>query len=721
MASKNINVLLSLVDRFTSKLKAPADATSKFSKNVKLASNGISNFGAGANARLLSITNSIGRMTAGLAGIGAFFSVGSIVGYANKAIASAEKEVQVQAKLGAILQNVQSIRDRGPEAWKDAQKSLNNYAGSLGKVGVDGKGVILNGMQQLATFQLNEEQISVLSDGMADLLAQQKGLNATGEDAVGIANMIGKAMSGNASALSRVGITMSESEAEIIKNGTAMERANTIAKVLANNVGGVNKALADTPAGKMKKAEMAYAGMMKNLGMMLLPLKAKFIGVFADLVPMVAQKMQGIFERVAGIMAGLVDWFAKNGDALANAVMIGLDAAVTAFKLFGDAIAFIGRNSDIVIPIITGLAGAFTAFNVITKVVAGITAFKAAAGGLQVGLVALKTVLMANPIVLWAAAIGLVIAALVALYMHWDDVKAAVLSFWDACTQTFNSVLNNCTAFINGVVTGVSNAFNSVVNFIGECVDSIIAFFVGIGMAINTAFTAIVNTVTNFIAMIVAAVVGLSQNIYSGFIAIVQYIANAFAAGIELAINFFENLLSIAIGGVVNFLSSFDGVVEGISEIFNGIIDFVTGVFTGNWNQALSGIVQIFTGYFDTLSNIASNVLNYIGNKVSNIGSTINSLNPFGGGNSEKHNATGSAYWQGGSTYVNESNRGELMVLPSGTSILAADKTEQLVNNYGGGVTVNLTVQGNVIGNEAFMNQCGAFIVNKLKESMNNM
>ena len=485
MASKNINVLLSLVDRFTSKLKAPADATSKFSKNVKLASNGISNFGAGANARFLSITNSIGRMTAGLAGIGAFLSVGSIVGYANKAIASAEKEVQVQAKLGAILQNVQSIRDRGPEAWKDAQKSLNDYAGSLGKVGVVGKGVILNGMQQLATFQLNEEQISVLSDGMADLLAQQKGLNATGEDAVGIANMIGKAMSGNASALSRVGITMSESEAEIIKNGTAMERANTIAKVLANNVGGVNKALADTPAGKMKKAEMAYAGMMKNLGMMLLPLKAKFIGVFADLVPMVAQKMQGIFERVAGIMAGLVDWFAKNGDALANAVMIGLDGAVTAFKLFGDAIAFIGRNSDVVIPIITGLAGAFTAFNVITKVVAGITAFKAAAGGLQVGLAALKTVLMANPIVLWAAAIGLVIAALVALYMHWNEVKAAVLSFWDVCTQTFNSVLNDCTAFINGVVTGVSNAFNSVVNFIGECVDSIIAFFVGIGMAIT--------------------------------------------------------------------------------------------------------------------------------------------------------------------------------------------------------------------------------------------
>ena len=79
-------------------------------------------------------------------------------------------------------------------------------------------------------------KISMLSDGMADLLVQQKGLNATGEDAVGIANMIGKAMGGNASALSRVGITMSETEAEMIKNGDAMQRASVIANVLKNNV-----------------------------------------------------------------------------------------------------------------------------------------------------------------------------------------------------------------------------------------------------------------------------------------------------------------------------------------------------------------------------------------------------------------------------------------------------------------------------------------------------
>ena len=257
MASKNINVLLSLVDKFTAPLKKPVEATQQMQRQIQKASNRLSSFGSGVNNRFLSITNSIGKLGIKLAGLSSFLSVGAITAYANKAIASAESEIEVQTKLGAILQNVESIKARGPDGYKEAQAVLNDYAAGLSKVGVVGKGVILNGMQQLATFQLNEQQISMLSDGMADLLVQQKGLNATGEDAVGIANMIGKAMGGNASALSRVGITMSETEAEMIKNGDAMQRASVIANVLKNNVGGVNKAMAETDIGKQKESTNA--------------------------------------------------------------------------------------------------------------------------------------------------------------------------------------------------------------------------------------------------------------------------------------------------------------------------------------------------------------------------------------------------------------------------------------------------------------------------------
>ena len=44
----------------------------------------------------------------------------------------------------------------------------------------------------------------------------------------------------------------------------------------------------------------------------------------------------------------------------------------------------------------------------------------------------------------------------------------------------------------------------------------------------------------------------------------------------------------------------------------------------------------------------------------------------------------------------------------------------QLANNRGN-VTVNVTVQGNVIGNEEFMDACGNHITDKIMLAMGNM
>ncbi len=369
MASRNINVLLSLVDRFTEPLKKPIEMTKDMEKQVRKTSNSFSSFGRGLNNKFLSISSSIAKVGVSMAGLASFASLGAITAYADKAIASAEKEIEVQTKLKTILGNVESIKAGGSGAVESASNQLNSYAANLGKVGAVSKGTILNGMQQLATFQLNADQISLLSDGMADLLAQQKGINATGEDAVGIANMIGKAMGGNASALSRVGITMSEAEAETIKNGTAMERAATVAKVLQNNVGGVNKALGETPEGKIVKTNRQYAAMAKDLGMMLLPIKAKFVETFGAILPIVREKMGGIFSQVTTIMDKLATWFQSNGDQLANALGNGLNLAVKAFEILGEAVMFFLNNANVLVPLLAAIVAGFTAFNAITTVV----------------------------------------------------------------------------------------------------------------------------------------------------------------------------------------------------------------------------------------------------------------------------------------------------------------------------------------------------------------
>ena len=71
---------------------------------------------------------------------------------------------------------------------------------------------------------------------MNNLLAQQKGLNATQTDAVNIGNLMGKVMQGQTSALTRVGISFTAAQEEVLKYGNEQEKAAMLAQVITDNV-----------------------------------------------------------------------------------------------------------------------------------------------------------------------------------------------------------------------------------------------------------------------------------------------------------------------------------------------------------------------------------------------------------------------------------------------------------------------------------------------------
>ena len=88
MASKNINVLLSLVDRFTSPIQKVAASTKQAERQMKSAHNLVSNFGAGANKRFLSLAGGVASFAAKIATLGGLLSVGGLVAYGNACIIS---------------------------------------------------------------------------------------------------------------------------------------------------------------------------------------------------------------------------------------------------------------------------------------------------------------------------------------------------------------------------------------------------------------------------------------------------------------------------------------------------------------------------------------------------------------------------------------------------------------------------------------------------------
>lgn len=149
--------------------------------------------------------------------------------------------------------------------------SVNATIAAQTKLGVVGGTVQRSGAQQIATFLNEADSLKVLIPAMNDLLTQQRGMNATSEDAVSVANLMGKAMQGQTSALKRVGITFTDAQAEVMKYGTEQQRAAMLAQIITDNVGHMNAALAATDAGKVKQASNEFGGLMKRIGEVLSP------------------------------------------------------------------------------------------------------------------------------------------------------------------------------------------------------------------------------------------------------------------------------------------------------------------------------------------------------------------------------------------------------------------------------------------------------------------
>lgn len=74
-------------------------------------------------------------------------------------------------------------------------------------------------------------------------------------------------------------------------------------------------------------------------------------------------------------------------------------------------------------------------------------------------------------------------------------------------------------------------------------------------------------------------------------------------------IGWLAQIFSEVLGGAIKGVKK---ILEPLSGIFNGIVDFVKGVFSGNWEQAWNGVVNIFKNVFNLIPAFVENVINGI-------------------------------------------------------------------------------------------------------------
>jgi hypothetical protein len=280
----------------------------RLTKEINRHNNALKN----ADERAGFFQRNVGNYRSALSGlktgwVGVTAAIGAGLAVLRGAISTAQRYVDAYNIVVLAETKLATVLKQRTGATQAQIQEIINLTTAQEKLGVIAGEVQVEGLQQLGTFVKQTETLKVLSPALNNLLAQQNGLNATTGDAVNIANLFGKVMEGNVGALTRVGISFSDAEKEILKYGTESERAATLAQVITNNVGNMNETLAQTDAGKILQAKNIIGEFEEEIGKFLLPVLSKFYTLMVDLIDItksfvkevdVAFKRSGIVESV---------------------------------------------------------------------------------------------------------------------------------------------------------------------------------------------------------------------------------------------------------------------------------------------------------------------------------------------------------------------------------------------------------------------------------------
>ncbi|MDO4173721.1 MAG: hypothetical protein Q4D42_03055 [Eubacteriales bacterium] len=213
--------------------------------------------------------------------------------------------------------------------------------------------------------------------------------------------------------------------------------------------------------------------------------------------------------------------------------------------------------------------------------------------------------------------------------------------------------------------------------------------------------------IVGFIGSIVSAV-----NTLSAFAEMLG-IAGGAITGISLPILGAVAVIAVLIAAGVALYQNWDTICayaaklrDWVVEKFNAIRDGITGAFD-TVKSKVSGVFSWFSEKFEWISSKIS----WLRDAASNLPGVGSALSALGIG----ENASGTPYWRGGLTRINERG-GEIVDLPSGTRIIPHDISKKQAG--GKSVVVNLTIQGNVIGNREYMEETGEYIARKIIDAL---
>ena len=304
---------------------AAAQATGKLEKLTKTAT-AITNIGfAFQHAAAL-----VGKFTAAMDKC--------VQAYNVQAVAEKKLETLMRNNIGATDAQIQSIKD---------------LTAAQQKLGVIGDEVQLGGAQELSTYLTKTDSLKKLIPAMNDMLAQQYGLNATQEQAVTIAQMMGKVLDGQTGALSRYGYRFDEAQEKVLKFGTEEQKVAMLSEILTQYIGGVNAALAATPEGKWKQHQNAIGDLQERVGKLFVALRGAMMPLF--------EAISALAERITAFFEKNMETIEKIGAVIGGTIVVALNVVSGTLGVIWDIVSGLFTTMTDYWPLAVGFAATFLA------------------------------------------------------------------------------------------------------------------------------------------------------------------------------------------------------------------------------------------------------------------------------------------------------------------------------------------------------------------------
>ena len=622
---------------------------------------GLSKASGFASKAVSGIGNAAKGMTTVVSGAAAAAG-GYLANFGKQAVDAALKAGEVTAKFQQVAKN---------NNWTDEeQKSLLSLNKTLGQTGVISGGTLKAAQAQLGTFALTADQVKTLTPALADMIANNKGYNATAQDGVQIANLLGKVMTGSATALSKYGVTMTDAQKKTLQEGTAQEKAAMAAQVLEANFGGINKALAETPQGKMTILQHEIAGLKTSVGNDLIAAFGGVGGAVIKMVQAVEPLITAFFDKVAAlaekigpplekVFGGIADKISKINFSGFMGQLSGLSGPIAAVTGLLGAAGLGGALSGLSgVPVIGGLLSKFG--GVLSGLGGPVTLVIGALAGLIATSPQLRSefgTMLQNVFVSLQQAFQMLQPSIQTLMTALSQLAAAVMpvitnlvgQIIPLLTPIISTLVGALVPAIQGILTVVTTVIQAITPAI-QGVQPVVTAVVAAITAVIQALMPVISQISSLITDVVAAITPVIQGLQPLVTTVVQVITSVIQALVPV-IQALAPLVSTIISAIVGFISStllptiqamlpfiqgiINGitmVVKGIVNVIQGVINLVTGLIHGNWSQAWNGFSQIVHG-------VVQGVLGFLGG----IGSAI--IGIFAG--------AGTWLWNAGASIIN--------------------------------------------------------------------